>query len=166
MASSNVTSSVDSSIDLLPPFATLFELREANRKLQLGLRDGGARSIVDDAENFIYRARATGALLEDELERLECQNLVTYWITHVYREAGRFHNAELAPFNASIAPELPDNLFPYQPPTESNEQNDYQSTYWHRLLAESLGKLREGHFVVLVGAAGSGRSSFIKSCLL
>lgn len=155
------------------PFSTYAELMCRHRNLMQRFsseNDGETQLnngiILDDIEQFVGRVAATGALLDDENERLECQGLVNYWTTRHCRLGGALLDLPLAAFDAESAPLLPDESYPYGRLAALQSCDSAKLFGCSRLLHESLVRLRDVGMLVLIGANGSGRSRFIDCVLI
>lgn len=154
------------------PFLTYVELMCRHRSLMQRLSSEGdgetqlSGVMLGDIEQFIGRVAATGALLDDENERLECQGLVNYWTTKHCRLGGTLLDLPLAAFDGELAPDLPDESYPYGRLAALQSCESGKLFGCSRLLHESLARLRDVGMLVLIGATGSGRSRFIDCVLI
>ena len=70
-------------------FTSAAALHEAHTNLLQRQKDStGAAEFVDDVEVFLKRGQLTGALLDEENDRLASQAILNYWVT-VLDRAGR-----------------------------------------------------------------------------
>src|SRR5437899_1189670 len=98
----------------ITPYPSLFSLREAHSQLLKDYRTSETDEIFDQIENFVRRAKATGALLDADHDRVAGQSLLDYWMTFLYRAKRNPPEATLAEFDSSLAPTLDDGLCPYK----------------------------------------------------
>lgn len=99
------------------------ELRAANAALlaEVDRRLGADREPEREQEalealqpavrEFLARAAATGAYVEDVQERTACQVLLDYWTSSLAHAGVLLARVRLAPFNAADLPSLPDDAY-------------------------------------------------------
>ena len=71
-------------------FPSLSILKQAHLKLLAVEQQSGERAatnpvLLDDVRDFMFRAGATGRILEDDKERGVAQTLLNYWATVLFR---------------------------------------------------------------------------------
>ncbi|MEX1027237.1 MAG: WD40 repeat domain-containing protein [Candidatus Paceibacterota bacterium] len=121
--------------------------------------------LVHDAGAFVARTRAVGATLEDPRIRQHCQSILDYWSIFVYRIAQAEIDADLLPFDPSLAPSLEDAQFPYQFEEEMGNRAQ-QMLGWRRLLDECERDLAGDHLLTVMGEIGAGVRFVIHSLVL
>jgi len=148
-------------------FLSLDSMRAAHSELLKRQREKAkARDLLADAEAFILKGRATGALLDEEDERWAAQGLLDYWSTRLYRPGYEPPDATLVDFDPNIARELSDSLCPYvglEAFSEGNKEIFFGRT---RLVNELVNKLKTTRLLAVVGASGSGKSSLVRAGLI
>jgi WD40 repeat protein/tetratricopeptide (TPR) repeat protein len=153
--------------DKLDPFLGLEQLKEEHldllRRSQFGDQDPG---FIQEVVSFVRRGYATGVVLDDDAERYEAQSLLTYWCTVLYRADFKPPPGSLQAFNQEQAPTLENVDCPYLEIAVLQDESAGQFFGWQRLIKEGLGKLQEHRFLAVVGANGSGRTSFVLGGLL
>jgi hypothetical protein len=97
-----------------PPvgFASLSAMRAAHTALLRHYRDGGSPDLLAEADMFVAAGSATGALIDDDDDRLTAQSLLDYWAAILCRADRPPVKAVLDDFDPSLAPSLPDSLCP------------------------------------------------------
>jgi len=148
-------------------FPSFTSLRVAHNALLKRHRESGDTSeFLTEVETFIRQGQATGALLDAEDDRWASQSLLDYWSAVMYRVGREPPDATLAEFDATLAPELDDALCPYLGLDAFDEVNHNIFFGRQRLVEETLGRLKEGRLLAVVGASGSGKSSLVRAGLL
>jgi len=110
---------------------------------------------------FIRQGRATGAILDDEAERLAAQNLLDFWANRLVRADLEPPEATLAEFDPTLAPELPDDPCPYRG-LDAFHPTDRPFFFGRqRLLEQLLNHLRKDRLLAVSGSSGSGKSSLV-----
>lgn len=148
-------------------FPSMASLEAANNELLKRRRQNGVTAeLLAEAEAFVERAQATGALLDADADRWAGQSLLDYWVNVLVRAGQKPAEIVLADFNPSLAPVLEDSLCPYvglQPFGEA----DQDRFFGRKNLIEEAGKwLKENRWLAVVGPSGSGKSSFVLAGLL
>jgi hypothetical protein len=148
------------------PYATLHELRSSHNVLLKRQRD--AKEVpLDDIQQFIERACATGALLDLEAHREAAQALIDYWTTSAFRAyLHSDHAASLLEFDPALAPDLPKDACPYVGLEAFHEKNS-EIFFGRQLLMERIvDALRTHRAVAVLGMSGSGKSSVVMGGVL
>ncbi len=159
-----VTAEAD--VDAADAFATPSALfREHDRLIELQGGDHDTQTIVLAARDLLRKGRPLGWLLEDCVERRECQRILSYWSVFIYRETHMEVSPDLLPFDPNKAPELDDGLFPFRF-EDGYADRAQQLSGWRRLLDECEQKLTEHHFVAVIGGSGAGRDVLVNRVLL
>ncbi|MBL8324433.1 MAG: hypothetical protein JNJ89_05680 [Rubrivivax sp.] len=157
-------------------FADIEDLRSAHDALLAALdaereRTGpsaGDRAallgVVASARAFVARALATGMSLDDLEDRTAAQVLVDYWCTRLARVGEACADEELAPFDASRLPELPDSDMPFGGPAALSDAVRFfgREAETRKLLA----LVQATPLVLVSGPAGCGKSSLVMAGLL
>jgi|GEM_PF-5078672 len=152
------------------PFDSLEVMAESHTELlRRELSAGGEEqpNFLGDVREIIQRGRATGAILESLSERRTAQSLLNYWITVLYR-AGDVEppDAILVPFQEPKRLDLATVNYPYlglNPFTEADHGRFYGRT---GITGRLIKRLAENHLVILVGPAGSGKTSVINAGII
>ena len=148
-------------------FTSLSALRAAHRTLQKNNRErGDDPATLASIEEFINRARATGAILDDDEDQAAAQSLVDLWANVLYRAGHPVQETTLSPFDKDSAPTLSDELVPYEgldPFTEARKDYFFGR---ERAIEQLLARLRTGNFLAVSGPSGSGKSSLILAGLI
>jgi hypothetical protein len=149
------------------PFPSLVSLRATHSELLRCYREGGkAPDFLAEVEHFISRGRMVGALIDADEDRWATQSLLDYWATILYRAGHKPPDATLAEFDPALAPDLPEDLCPYQG-LDAFRENKHALFFGRRRLIESMvGRLKESRLLAVVGPSGSGKSSLVLAGLL
>jgi len=151
----------------LDPFPSLTALRATHASLLDTHRSqGDTADFWAKVEAFLWRGQATGALLDQEGERVGAQSLLDYWTATAYSIGRTVPNALLLSFDPTLAPEIPDAHCPYVGLAAFREG---QGAYFfgRRQLIESLvAKVATDRLVAVVGPSGSGKSSIVLAGLV
>lgn len=163
------------------PFPSLPALRAAHNELLQLRRDAGlagastrserrtdppAVRLVEAARVFLRRAQVTGALLDIDDERVAAQSMLTYWANVIQRLGHEVEEALLDEFDAERAPELPDAACPY-PGLEAFREEDSERFFGREALVDELmARLADERLLIVVGPAGSGKSSLLRAGLV
>lgn len=130
-------------------------------------RDPSVRlGLLDEAEAFMARGKATGAILSEEEDRWAAQSMLDYWSTVLFREHRDAGDATLEDFDPSFSPELDDSQCPYVGLASFGERSSTVFFGRERLsssIIEALGKTR---LLFVLGASGSGKSSVVRAGVL
>jgi len=147
-------------------FPSLASIRAAHRELLKQHREvGNSPEVLAALDDFIWRVRASGALLDQDADRQAAQSLLDYWSTRLYRLDHEVPDAILAEFDPSLSPDLPDSLNPYVG-LEAFQENNQGAFFGRQKLIESLIEhLRNNRLLALVGPSGSGKSSAVRAGL-
>ncbi len=147
-------------------FPSLASIRAVHRELLKQHREAGnAPAMLAGLDDFIWRVRASGALLDEDADRQAAQSLLDYWSTRLYRLGHEAPDAILAEFDPSLTPDLADSLNPYVG-LEAFQENNQGVFFGRQRLIESLvDHLRTNRLLALVGPSGSGKSSVVRAGL-
>jgi len=115
--------------------------------------------MADTITDFILRGKKSGALLDTEDERQSAQSLLDYWATRLYRVQEETPDASLDEFDPMLAPELPDELCPYLGLDAFNEKHSNLLFGRQKLIQQLVAHVKQNRLLLLVGPAGSGKSS-------
>ncbi len=145
-------------------FASLTSLRAAHSELLKRHRQEGVTpGFATEVEAFVQRGRATGALLDDDEDRWAGQSLLDYWVTMLDRADLVPPDATLDEFDPALAPELPDELCPYQG-LDAFREDDHEVFFGRqRLVGEMIAQVERGRLLAVVGPSGSGKSSLVRA---
>ncbi|MEP0786237.1 GAF domain-containing protein [Trichocoleus sp. DQ-A1] len=148
-------------------FPSLSSLRSAHSELLKRHRESGSTTkLLAEMEEFIYRGRATGALLDTDEDRWASQSLLDYWSAILYRAGREPPDATLAEFDSALAPELDDAQCPYLGLEAFREEKSNLFYGRQRLLEKLVNHLKENRLLAVVGSSGSGKSSVVLGGLL
>jgi energy-coupling factor transporter ATP-binding protein EcfA2 len=157
--------------DILPdsaitPFPSLSSLKEAHVQLLKDYRNGETDTIFGQIENFIRRAKATGALLDANQDRETSQALLDYWVFVLIRVRRDPPEAILAEFDSSLSPTLSEGSCPYMG-LEAFGEKDKDLYFGRAHLIERMARhVLENRVLAVVGPSGSGKSSLVQAGLL
>jgi energy-coupling factor transporter ATP-binding protein EcfA2 len=129
-------------------------------------RAGSTGTLLADIEHLVTRVSATGAMLDDDNERWEAQGFLDYWLAMLYRNRRTPIDGTLKPFDAALAPELPDDRCPYRGLEAFREQQHGMFFGRTRVIAEMLARISTGRLLIVVGPSGSGKSSLVLAGLV
>jgi WD40 repeat protein/energy-coupling factor transporter ATP-binding protein EcfA2 len=148
-------------------YAHLAELRAAHAALLERMRSGQDRAgLIAAGHDFLRRARATGALLDDDDSRWIAQGLLDYWVATLYRLGEPVDPVSLSEFDPLQAPLLPDEICPYRGLDAFREEDQHLFFGRQRLIAQLIDQLAGDRLLVIVGPSGSGKSSLVRAGLL
>jgi WD40 repeat protein/energy-coupling factor transporter ATP-binding protein EcfA2 len=148
-------------------FPSLASLRAAHSELLKRHRESGSTpELLAEIEKFIYRGRATGALLDTDEDRWASQSLLDYWSAILYRAEREPPDATLAEFDPALAPELDDARCPYLGLEAFREEKSNLFYGRQRLLEKLVNHLKENRLLAVIGSSGSGKSSVVLGGLL
>ncbi len=148
-------------------FPSLSSLRSAHSELLKRHRESGSTTeLLAEMEEFIYRGRATGALLDADEDRWASQSLLDYWSAILYRAGREPPDATLAEFDSALAPELNDARCPYLGLEAFREEKSNLFYGRQRLLEKLVNHLKQNRLLAVVGSSGSGKSSVVLGGLL
>lgn len=149
-------------------FPSLAAVSQIHRDLLRRYRRGGQGDpdVIEEVEQFINRACATGFLLDNEEDRWAAQGLIDYWTTVLYRLGRDGFDTTLEEYDASNAPDLPDEACPYLGlgAFSAAEQDKFFGR--DRLINEAVLAVEQHHYVAVLGPSGSGKSSLVLAGLL
>jgi WD40 repeat protein len=153
------------------PFESASELREVHARLldALDAKLGHDASVQGEAaalaqlepevRQFVQRAAATGAYIEEIAERTACQTLLDYWASSLSRAGMPMGRMRFSPFDREMLPDLKDKLCPYvgleafrDPTFFFGREADIKAL---------IAQLHEAPLVIVAGASGSGKSSLV-----
>jgi len=148
-------------------FPSLSSLRSDHSELLKRHREIGSTSeMLAEIEEFIYRGRATGALLDTDEDRWASQSLLDYWSAILYRAGRESPDATLAEFDPALAPELDDARCPYLGLEAFREEKSNLFYGRQGLLEKLVNHLKKNRLLSVVGSSGSGKSSVVLGGLL
>jgi sugar lactone lactonase YvrE/energy-coupling factor transporter ATP-binding protein EcfA2 len=164
MSNSSISLTTDDATNRFPSLASL---RAAHSELLKRHRESGSTTeLLTEIEEFIYRGRATGALLDSDEDRWASQSLLDYWSAIFYRAGREPPDATLAEFDPALAPELDDARCPYLGLEAFREEKSNLFYGRQRLLEKLVNHLQENRLLAVVGSSGSGKSSVVLAGLL
>ena len=148
-------------------FPSFDSLRAAHNELLKQYRlSGNAPEMESQILAFIYKALATGALIDAENDRMSAQSLLDYWATHLFRMNVEVPETTLAEFDSNLAPDLPDSLCPYRGLNAFAEDDAGVFYGRQRLIKNLLQHLSKSRLLCVVGPSGSGKSSVVRAGLV
>ncbi len=149
------------------PFPSLLSMRAVHRELLKRQREAGnTPAFMEALDDFVWRARASGTLLDRDADRQAAQSLLDYWSTRLYRLGQDLPEAILADFDPSLAPELDDRLNPYMGLEAFQLSNRGFFFGRQRFVASLVDHLKDNRLLALVGPSGSGKSSVVRAGLM
>lgn len=123
-------------------------------------------AFARDTLAFIRSGCRTGAILDDEDDRMGAQSMLIYWANFLQRVGYELDDTELADFDPELSPELPDDLCPYLG-LDSFRESDRRRFFGRAQLTQQLvERLRTERALLVVGPSGSGKSSLVRAGLL
>ncbi len=159
-------------------FESASELREAHARLleELDRHLGEDASSVEEAvamarlepeiRRFLERGAATGVYLEEPKERTRCQILLDYWVSSLVQAGLKAESVRLARFDAAQLPDLEGVRCPY---VGLEAFRDQDQTYFFGRESDTRALIAQwgnSPLIVVLGASGSGKSSFIMGGVL
>src|SRR5688500_4650305 len=110
--------------ETLLAFTSLAEFRAAHSSLLRRYNEGGETpELLDEIEAFVIQGPLIGAILDAEGDRWECQSVLDYWTTLLFRAGRQVEDAPLVEFDIALAPELDDANCPYMGLDAFGEEN-------------------------------------------
>ena len=122
--------------------------------------------LLKQISEFVARGAATGALIDDEVNRRATQSMLDYWANVLYRADCECPEPSLAEFDVTLAPDLDNKECPYLGLQAFREENHQIFFGRERLVSDLLKRLKQERLLALVGASGSGKSSIVFGGLL
>ncbi|WP_348257385.1 hypothetical protein [Leptolyngbya sp. AS-A6] len=123
-------------------------------------------ALVSNIRPLIKKGRETGALIDNDDDRLAAQSLLDYWVSVLLRSGHSIDNATLAEFDINLAPELNEADCPYLG-LDAFKETDANLFYGRqRLAAQLIESLAVQPLLVVIGASGSGKSSVVRGGLI
>jgi WD40 repeat protein len=153
--------------DSNPRFPSFTSLRLAHGELLKFYRETNDKdAIVSNICTFIKKGCATGALIDNDDDRLAAQSLLDYWTSVLLRDSYPAPSSDLAEFDITLAPELNESDCPYLG-LEAFQEKDANLFYGRqRLVTQLLDILTSNAFLAVVGPSGSGKSSVVRGGLI
>jgi energy-coupling factor transporter ATP-binding protein EcfA2/molybdopterin-guanine dinucleotide biosynthesis protein len=166
-----VSQSTATSLDVAQndgPYSSAAELRAVHGALLRRERlERASEAFRAEVLTFIRRGCETGKFIDDDNERRACQGMLDYWTTVLYRSADdEIIDSTLAPFDPTLAPELPEEPRPYVGLKAFDEQNHERFFGRRDRINDLVHLIRKERFLAVVGPSGSGKSSLVLSGLL
>ncbi len=158
------------------PFESATELQDEHAAFMKALSIELKKDAADKSEavalarlepklrQFLERGAATGVYIEEILQRSDCQVLLDYWVSCLFRAGIVVPPANLAPFDSEKLPDLKDKLCPYVGLDAFRDRANFFGR--EDDIKELLTKLRQEPLVVVLGASGSGKSSLVMGGIL
>src|SRR5581483_9144367 len=143
-------------------FASFSAMRVAHTTLLRHYRDKGTSpDLLAEADLFLTQGSATGALIDDDDDRMAAQSLLDYWAAVLCRADRPPVKAVLDDFDPKLSPSLADAVCPYVGLEAFNETT--QELYFgRRRVTEELLKFVQGRRLIgVIGPSGSGKSSLV-----
>ena len=145
-----------------PSFPSYAAMRTAHTALLRLYRDkGAAPELLREAETFLKKGSATGAVIDIDDDRMGGQSLLDYWAAILSRADRPPTQTFLEEFDAEVVPTLPDELCPYVGLESFGESRRQLFFGRERVLKEMVERLREHRFLAVIGPLGSGKSSLV-----
>jgi hypothetical protein len=148
------------------PFRSLSELRGEHAKLMRGARGQGPDGdLHEQVGNFLERAQATGAVLDEPNDRDSAQGVLDYWTAWLFSApdaaALSATPAVLAAFDPKNATPLATTDEPYMGLRAFSENDSDRFLGREDAIGTMLEKLRRHSVVFVVGPLGSGKTSLV-----
>ncbi|MBV9158770.1 MAG: hypothetical protein JO097_21100, partial [Acidobacteriaceae bacterium] len=149
-------------------FTSLSAVRAEHREIQKLYRAEGDHPIVlQRIEDFVERAKATGALLDSDADRAAVQSLIELWVGILYKATSReVHDPFLVPYDPSLNILLDESIVPYLGLEPFSEENKDLFFGRQALVQKILEKLETSNCVAVKGPSGSGKSSLVLAGVL
>ena len=153
-------------------YHSLIDFRESHRLLLAQRRDmdeadeTAVSVYLDTVTQFIHDGVAIGALLDNDEDRHDAQNLLDYWSNELYHRGQEAPDSTLLEYDFNAAPELPESLCPYVGLDTFSAQNRGIFFGRTRLVGQMIEHLQNGRFMAVTGPSGSGKSSTILAGLM
>ncbi|MBX0327128.1 hypothetical protein K2Z83_05460 [Oscillochloris sp. ZM17-4] len=123
-------------------------------------------AFANDAIAFVRGGCRTGAILDDEEERMGAQSMLIFWANFLQRIGYDIDESVLADFDPSMAPDLPEDLCPYLG-LDSFRESDRRRFFGRAQLTQQfVQRLESARSLLVVGPSGSGKSSLVRAGLL
>jgi hypothetical protein len=150
-----------------PYFFSLPALKDADKAFHTSYAGPSSdRQILSQLEAFLERAQKTGALLGDNQERDEAQDLLDSWAIRLINDGHNATNRILAPYDPRVAPALPNQPRPYPGIGAFSEADADLFFGQQKLLRDLIAHIRQQRLLVLVGSPASGKTSLVFGGLL
>ncbi|MFH7242594.1 MAG: AAA family ATPase [Spirulina sp.] len=154
----------DHAPDRFPSFAALrlayTELLKRHRQ------EGENLELLSDIKTFICQGRETGAVIDNDDDRLAAQSLLDYWVSVLLRAGYPVIDSDLANFDIELSPSLDDSDCPYLGLEAFKEKDAHRFYGRQRLVTQLVDALGTSPLLAVVGASGSGKSSVVRGGLL
>jgi WD40 repeat protein/tetratricopeptide (TPR) repeat protein len=133
-------------------------------------RETPAADFLEDVREFMYRASATGRVLDDDHDRGTAQTLLNYWATVLFRAGVPDETVpptSLLPWDETAGRDLDDSQCPYCGVHAYTEASAHLFFGRQRVVARWV-QILQGPKLVLValGASGSGKTSLVRAGVL
>ncbi len=139
------------------------ELRQAHESLSEFVAnpepDDAAKASAISA--FVEHGRKAGAMIDGARARWECQSILDYWSTMLYRLDRDPPDVTLLEFEPLLAPELDESSCPYRGLQEFRPEDSHFHFGHDRQIAAVERLLASERFVFVSGPSGSGKSSLV-----
>ncbi len=129
-------------------------------------REGDSVELLSDINTFIAQGRETGAVIDNDDDRLAAQSLLDYWVAVLLRAGYPVVDSDLANFDIELSPTLNDADCPYLGLEAFKEKDAHRFYGRQRLVAQLLENLAANPLLAVVGASGSGKSSVVRGGLV
>lgn len=156
-------------------FPSLSILKQAHLKLLAVEQQSGERAaanpvLLDDVRDFMFRAGATGRILEDDKERGVAQTLLNYWATVLFRAGvpdDSVPPTSLVELDESAERDLDESQCPYCGLEPYSEKTAHLFFGRNDVVAKWV-QILDGpkSILVVLGACGSGKTSLIRAGLV
>lgn len=147
-------------------FTSLSAFRQAHVDLLQRYRANPTAALLDEIETVVAQGSALGALLDADQERWEAQGVLDYWVAVLYRARRTPAQGTLAPFDSSLAPELPDDRCPFRGLAAFQEAQKNLFFGRSRVIADMVSRLQAQRLLAVIGSSGSGKSSLVLAGLV
>jgi tetratricopeptide (TPR) repeat protein/energy-coupling factor transporter ATP-binding protein EcfA2 len=147
------------------PFPSVTAIRLAHSELlrRHAATAGSSTLSPVEIDEFVLRARATGALLDNDDDRWVVQGLLDYWVTALLRAGHTIDDATLDEFDPESAPYIPEEECPFVGLDAFQESDASKFFGRNRLVADTVALVERTQMVAVFGQSGSGKSSLLRS---
>ena len=148
-------------------FPSFTSLRQAHSDLLKLYREADNKdTLVPNIHALIEKGRETGALIDNDDDRLAAQSLLDYWVSVLLRSGHSIDDATLTEFDITLAPELDEANCPYLGLDAFLEKHANLFYGRQRLVAQLIESLTSNSFLAVIGPSGSGKSSVVRGGLI
>lgn len=149
------------------PFMSFRSLSDMHRELMHQQREPTELTqFWDNVFQFIRRAEAAGAYLDQDDERETAQTYLDYWANRLFRAGLETPEAILLPFDVGTQPDIPDYLCPFVGLDAFQEEHSHLFFGRQALTGQMVEQAQVSRLLAIVGSSGVGKSSVVFAGLL